>query len=66
MIEQTFPNHRSAALTLLTQCPELPHKTAGFLGHVCVAPELTAKQLDWLVKLLDRNGLPSLAEGGGL
>jgi hypothetical protein len=66
MTEKTFPNHRTAALALLSKFPDLPHKTAGFLGHVCVALELSAKQHDWLVKLLDRNGLPSLAKGGGL
>lgn len=64
MTEHLFPNPRTAALALLTQCPDLPHKTGGFLGHVCVAPELSAKQYDWLVKLLDRNGLPPMAKGG--
>jgi hypothetical protein len=58
-----FPNHRAAALALLTECPDLPHKAAGFLGHVCVAPELSERQRDWLVKLLDRHDLPALAEG---
>lgn len=57
-------NHRQAALALLNDCPGLSHKEAGFLGHVAVAPVLSAKQQDWLVKLLDRNGLPPLAEGG--
>lgn len=66
MTDVPFTNHRSAALALLAQCPDLPHKTAGFLGHVCVAPELSAKQRDWLVKLLDRYGLPPLAVGEAL
>ena len=62
MTEHPFLHHRQAALALLGQFPELPHKTAGFLGHVCVASDLTAKQRDWLVKLLDRNGMPQLIE----
>lgn len=64
MTEQPFHHHRQAALALLTSCPELPHKAAGFLGHVCVAPSLTERQRDWLLKLLDKNNLPPLAAGG--
>lgn len=63
MTNSPFPNHRQAALALLTNEPDLPHKTAGFLGHVCVASILSAKQRDWLVKLLDRYGQPNLVEG---
>lgn len=66
MTERAFPHHRPAALALLSQCPDLPHKAAGFLGHVCIAPALSDRQRDWLVKLLERNGLQSLAEGGAL
>lgn len=61
---KSFPDHRAAALALLGQCEDLPHKTAGFLGHVCVAPILSDRQREWLVKLLDRAGLPQLADGG--
>ena len=64
MTERAFPHHRQAALALLSKCPDLPHKAAGFLGHVCVAPVLSDRQRDWLGKLLDRNGLPPLAAGG--
>ena len=64
MTEHAYPNHRTAALALLNERPDLPHKAAGFLGHVCVASILSDRQRDWLVKLLDRNGLPPLAEGG--
>ena len=64
MTERSFPHHRPAALALLSQCPDLPHKTAGFLGHVCVAPILSDRQRVWLVKLLDRAGLPPMTEGG--
>lgn len=64
MTEQPFQHHRQAALALLTRCPKLPHKAAGFLGHVCVAPNLTERQRDWLLKLLDKYNLPPLAAGG--
>lgn len=64
MIERPFTHHRPAALALLSLCPDLPHKTAGFLGHVCVAVILSDRQRDWLMKLLERAGLPPLAEGG--
>jgi hypothetical protein len=63
MTNLTFKTHREAALALLTHETELPHKTAGFLGHVCVASILSEKQRNWLVKLLDRYGQPTLAEG---
>jgi len=66
MTERPFPNHRAAALALLSGCPDLSHKAAGFLGHVCVAPVTSDRQRAWLVKLLDRYGLPPLAEGGAL
>jgi hypothetical protein len=46
----------------LSECPGIPHKPAGFLGHVCVAAVISDKQRDWLGKLLDRYGLPPLAE----
>ena len=64
MIEQHFPHHRIAALTLLSERPDLSHKEAGFLGHVTVATMLTDKQHHWLVKLLSRHGLQPLADGG--
>lgn len=60
MNEPAFSHHRQAALALLSECPYLPHKTAGFLGHVCVAENLTDKQRHWLVKLLERNHMPEL------
>ncbi len=64
MTKQPFPNHRQAALSLLTHCPNLSHKEAGFLGHVCVATGPSERQLAWLTKLLDRKGLPPLEKGG--
>jgi hypothetical protein len=64
MTEQLLSHHRQAALTLLSECPDLPHNAAGFLGHVCVAPVLSERQRAWLVKLLARNDMPPLTEGG--
>ena len=64
MNEQPFTHHRQAALALLTRCPDLPHKAAGFLGHVCVAPVLSERQRNWLQKLLERHRQPGLAKGG--
>ena len=64
MTELPFTYHRAAALALLSACPDLPHKAAGFLGHVCVAAGLSDKQRDWLSKLLAKHGLPPLAKEG--
>jgi len=64
MTEGSFLHHRPAALALLNQCADLPHKTAGFLGHVCVASTLSDRQREWLAKLLARHGLPPLPEEG--
>jgi hypothetical protein len=64
MTDRPFTHHRAAALCLLNSVPDLPHKVAGFLGHVCVAAVLSDRQRDWLVKLLKRYRLPDLADGG--
>lgn len=61
---EPFANPRAAALALLTECPDLSHSEAGFLGHMCVAVSPTEKQLTWLVKLLVKRDLPPLSEGG--
>lgn len=63
MTEAPFLHHRPAALRLLCDCPDIPHKAAGFLGHVAVADLLTDKQGAWLATLLSRHNLPPLAEG---
>ena len=63
MTNLLFDHHRHAALALLSQCSNLSHKEAGFCGHVCVADALSDRQRDWLTKLLERQRLPSLAEG---
>ncbi|MEQ1498849.1 MAG: hypothetical protein ABL914_09310 [Novosphingobium sp.] len=64
MTERPFLHHRAAALALLSACPDLSHKAAGFLGHVCVAAVLSDKQRDWLATLLAKHGLPPLAGEG--
>ena len=65
MIEQPFPNHRSAALALLNSGVRLSRKAGQFLGQIAVDPsELSQAQSDWLVKLLANAGLPPLATGG--
>ncbi|MGE3745458.1 MAG: hypothetical protein AB7G25_07075 [Sphingomonadaceae bacterium] len=66
MTEHPFEHHRKAALALLDVCPDLSHKAAGFLGHVCVAPVLSDKQREWLAKLLAKHGLPPLAREGAI
>lgn len=58
-----FDTHRQAALSLLNSTDDLTHKQAGFLGHVCVAPVLSDRQRQGLAKLLERYGMPPLADG---
>ena len=64
MTDLPFNHHTQAALALLTKCPNLSHKEAGFCGNICVAEVLSGRQHDWLAKLLERAGLPPIAEGG--
>ena len=64
MTKQPFIHHRQAALAMLNDCQTLSHKEAGFCGHVCVADGLSDRQRNWLAKLLERHGLPSLTKGG--
>lgn len=64
MNSKGFSHHRQAALALLGQRPDLQHKAAGLIGHVCIAPAFTDRQRNWLVKLLARYDLPPLADGG--
>lgn len=56
--------HRQIALRLLTECETWPHKEAGFLGHVCVAVQLTEKQAAWLARLEARHASSWLAMAG--
>ena len=63
MSAEGFRHHREAALALLSKCAaKLTRKAAGFLGQCCWEGELSSAQRGWLDKLLDRNGLPPLAE----
>jgi len=65
MIEQPFTNHRDAALALLNGNYRLSRKAGQFLGQLVVdTSPMSEAQADWLAKLLDRAGLPPLAEGG--
>ena len=65
MTERYFSNHRLAALALLTGDHRLSRKAGQFLGQLAVDPSPMSKaQANWLAKLLDRAGLPPLAEGG--
>ena len=65
MTDRHFPDHRQAALALLTSTSRLSRKAGQFLGQLAVDPSpMSEAQADWLVKLLNRAGLPPLAEGG--
>jgi len=67
MNEAPFTNHRSAALALLNGDYRLTRKAGQFLGQIGVDPtSLSTSQSDWLAKLLDKAGLPPLAEGEAL
>ena len=65
MTERPFPDHRAAALALLNGTSRLSRKAGQFLGQLAVDPlPMSEAQADWLAKLLDRAGLPPMAEGG--
>ena len=67
MTERPFPNHREAALALLNGNHRASRKAGQFLGQLAVDPSpMSDAQADWLDKLLDRAGLPPVAEGGAL
>ena len=63
MTDTSFSHHRHAALALLNAFTNLPHKTAGFLGHMCVAPEPTSRQRKWLNSILKQKGFQPLNAG---
>ncbi|AIT80463.1 hypothetical protein [Novosphingobium pentaromativorans] len=65
MTERSFSNHRAAALALLNGTSRLSRKAGQFLGQLAVdSTPMSEAQADWLAKLLDRAGLPPMAEGG--
>jgi hypothetical protein len=65
MTERPFPDHRQAALALLNGTSRLSRKAGQFLGQLAVdSTPMSEAQASWLAKLLDRAGLPPLAEGG--
>ena len=61
-----FESHRDAAMALLTDHHRKQNRRSGqFLGQLAVEDfDLSDKQADWLAKLLERAGLPPLANGG--
>ena len=64
MTEKSFPDHRQAALALLSGNHRLSRRAGQFLGQLAVDPTPTSDaQVDWLAKLLERAGLPPLARG---
>jgi len=65
MTDKPIPDHRQAALALLNGNSRLSRKAGQFLGQLAVdSSPMSEAQADWLAKLLDRAGLPPLAEGG--
>ncbi|NML94970.1 hypothetical protein [Novosphingobium olei] len=65
MTNRPFPDHRAAALALLNGNYRLSRKAGQFLGQLAVdSTPMSKAQADWLAKLLDRAGLPPLAEEG--
>lgn len=65
MTDLPFPDHRQAALALLNGSSRLSRKAGQFLGQLVVdSSPMSEAQADWLGKLLDRAGLPPMAEGG--
>jgi hypothetical protein len=67
MTDRPFPDHRSAALALLSGGYRLTRKAGQFLGQIAVdTTELTEAQANWLAKLLENAGLPPLATEGAL
>ncbi len=66
MTEAPFHGHRAAALALLNLGGKLTRKAGSFLGQLAVDPTpMSDAQRDWLTTLLERNGLPPLAQEGG-
>jgi hypothetical protein len=61
----SMAEHQQAAMSLLTAGVLLKPREGQFLGGVAFdANPLTEKQRNWLVILLNKHGLPPLADGG--
>lgn len=59
-----FASYREAARALLNSEAALTVKAGQFAGGLCYSDApLTDKQTAWLATLLERAGLPPLAEG---
>jgi hypothetical protein len=64
MTELHFETHRQAALALLNSTAKLSRKAGQFLGQLAVdATPMSEAQASWLAKLLEKAGLPQMAEG---
>jgi hypothetical protein len=62
---EPFASHRDAALALLNTGERLTRKAGSFLGQLAVDPmPMTDAQFSWLDTLLERAGLPPLADEG--
>lgn len=60
-----FHDHRAAAMAVLTSGAALRPREGQFLGGLAFDANLpTEKQANWLRILLDKHGLPPLADGG--
>ena len=63
--QRPFADQRSAALALLNGRSRLSRKAGSFCGQCAVDPTpLSEAQHNWLQTLLERAGLPPLANGG--
>jgi hypothetical protein len=61
---EAYLDHRDAALALLNGKYPMTRQSAGFLGQLTVdARPLSEAQLNWLDRLLKKNGLPNYVQG---
>jgi hypothetical protein len=60
-----FSSQRDAALALLNSDARLTRKAGSFLGQLVVdSNPMSDAQQSWLATLLEKAGLPPLADGG--
>ena len=65
MTMSPFATPRAAALALFNGESRLSRKAGSFLGQLAVDPTpMSIAQAAWLATLLDKAGLPPLADGG--